>query len=135
MYFHHYWWSVESQINLHSHLFGSENILSWLSLFHSQNCWKKLLSLCHEASFDQHCFLNSSRNSSLPMCQACTTQDILIFKNCNINRLILVEMFCNTFSYNSQEIISIFGPTIQNRIIPWWIHLTFLSAISGSGNG
>ena len=65
---------MEPQINFYTHLYGNKNILP---------------ELC---------------KISFPTCQPCTTPDVLIVNNFNIDCLNLVGMFCNSFSYHFQGI-------------------------------
>ena len=49
-------------------------------------------------SFDQHSYMNPSGHFSLPTCQPCTDLIVLIVKNVSISCLILVAVFCSSFS-------------------------------------
>ena len=64
---------------------------SWSRSFLFQDCWR---------NFRVYTTKHSLGTISLPTCQSCTTLDVMIVNNFNINCLILMGIFRNTFSYN-----------------------------------
>ena len=90
MYFSHYWWSIECQINFYLRLFGNKSILT-LIFFYFQNVFGQSRTLSIVSS--TLVIWTLWEIPTFPMWQPCTVLDTLIFRNFIIDCFIALFIF------------------------------------------